>query len=132
MTEKHDLTALEKKELGAGEEKTEAGRFYAPGADILESAEAITLYLEMPGVKQENLDIRLERRRLSIQGNIDFDNYRDFKPVYTEYNVGHFSREFTLSSAINADGIKASAENGVLTLVLPKTVETQARKIQVG
>ena len=132
MSKTQDLTPQEKKELNAQEEKTYAGKFYVPGTDVFESGDAITMAMEMPGVSKENIDIKLEKRQLSVQGHIDFSNYEDFKPVYTEYNVGHFSRNFTLSSEIDTDSIKASVADGVLTLVLPKAKETQLRKIQVN
>lgn len=132
MPKNQDLTPQEKKELDAKEEKTYAGKFYVPGTDIFETGNAITMALEMPGVSKDNIDIKLEKRQLSIQGHIDFNNYGNFKPVYTEYNVGHFSRSFTLSSEIDTENINASVADGVLTLVLPKAKETQLRKIQVN
>lgn len=132
MSKKQDLTPQEKKELDTKEEKTYAGKFYVPGTDIFETGDAITMAMEMPGVSKESIDIKLEKRRLSIQGQIDFNNYENFKPVYTEYNVGHFGRSFTLSSEIDTDSINASVTDGVLTLVLPKARETQLRKIQVN
>ena len=131
MSKNQDLTPREKKELDAKEEKTYAGKFYLPGTDIFETGDAITMALEMPGVSRENIDIKLEKRQLSIQGHIDFDNYENLKPVYTEYNVGHYSRSFNLSSEIDTDSIEASVADGVLTLVLPKAQETRLRKIQV-
>lgn len=132
MSKKQDLTPQEKKELDTKEEKTYAGKFYVPGTDIFETGDAITMAMEMPGVSKESIDIKLEKRRLSVQGQIDFNNYENFKPVYTEYNVGHFGRSFTLSSEIDTDSINASVTDGVLTLVLPKARETQLRKIQVN
>ena len=132
MSKKQDLTPQEKKELDTKEEKTYAGKFYVPGTDIFETGDAITMAMEMPGVSKESIDIKLEKRQLSVQGQIDFNNYENFKPVYTEYNVGHFGRSFTLSSEIDTDNINASVTDGVLTLVLPKARETQLRKIQVN
>ena len=132
MSKAKDLTPQEKKELNETEEKTYAGKFYVPGTDVFETADAITMAMEMPGVSKEDIDIKLEKRQLSIQGHIDFDNYDRFKPVYTEYNVGHFSRSFTLSSEIDTGNIKASVADGVLTLALPKAKEAQLRKIQVN
>ena len=132
MSQNQDLTPQEKKELDAKEEKTYAGKFYMPGTDIFETGDAITMAMEMPGVSKESIDIKLEKRRLSVQGHIDFNSYENFKPVYTEYNVGHFSRSFALSSEIDTENINASVADGVLTLVLPKARETQLRKITVN
>ena len=132
MSQNQDLTPQEKKELDVKEEKTYAGKFYMPGTDIFETGDAITMAMEMPGVSKESIDIKLEKRRLSVQGHIDFNSYEKFKPAYTEYNVGHFSRSFALSGEIDTDNINASVADGVLTLVLPKARETQLRKITVN
>jgi HSP20 family protein len=54
------------------------------------------------------------------------------EPVYTEYNIGHYSRSFTLSKKIDQDGISAQLDDGVLTLTLPKAQEAQPRRISIG
>ena len=102
-----------------------------PPINVFQTDDEYAIVAELPGVNKDNIDIKLENRRLSIQGHIDSDNHENFKPVYKEYNVGHFSRDFTLSSEIDTENIKASVADGVLTLVLPKAKEAQLRKIQV-
>ena len=82
-------------------------------------------------VDKENIDIRLEKNELTVEGLIDFDAYRNYTPVYTEYNIGHFSRSFTLSNVIDKNRIEAKVDNGVLTLTLPKIEEATPRKINV-
>ena len=103
-----------------------------PPINIFQTDDKYAIVAELPGVSRDNIDIKLENRRLSIQGQIDSDNHADFKPVYTEYNVNHFSRNFTLPIEIDTDNIEASVADGVLTLVLPKAKEAQLRKIQVN
>lgn len=103
-----------------------------PPVNVFKTDDEYAIVAELPGVSKDNIDIKLENRRLSIQGHIDNDNHENFKPVYKEYNVGHFSRDFTLSSEIDTENIKASVADGVLTLVLPKAKETRLRKIQVN
>ena len=132
MSDKQALTPQQKKELESREEKTLAGKFYVPDTDVFENDNAITMTMEIPGVNKEDVEIKLEQRRLSVQGRINFDSYQQFKPVYTEYNVGHFSRHFMLSSDIDTDSIKASVADGVLSLVLPKAKSAGLRRIRVS
>jgi HSP20 family protein len=67
-----------------------------------------------------------------VEGEIDFGQYHGMEPVYTEYNVGHYARGFTLSSKIDRDSISAQLDDGVLTLTLPKVKESVPRRIAVG
>jgi HSP20 family molecular chaperone IbpA len=67
-----------------------------------------------------------------VEGQIDFSKYGGLEPVYTEYNVGHYARAFTLSSKIDQENISAQVEDGVLTLTLPKVKEVQPRRITIS
>ena len=132
MSGSQELAVREKQELAQQEEKTTAGRYYVPAADIFETDEALTLVLEMPGVEKNNLDIQIENDVLRVEGKIDYASYKDVEPVYTEYNVGHYGRAFTLPGKIDRQAIAARVEDGVLTLTLPKAKEAQPRRIEVN
>ncbi len=132
MTEKQEMAVREKKELVGKEEKTVPGRYYAPYADIYETDDALGVVLEMPGVEKKDLNVALENDVLRVDGRIDFKKYDGMEPVYTEYNVGHYTRSFTLSNKIDQDKISANLEDGVLTLTLPKAKHAQSRKIAIG
>ncbi len=132
MTEKQEMTVREKKELVAKEEKTIPGRYYIPATDIYETEDTIAVVMEMPGVEKKDLDIALENDTLRVDGRIDFGKYKDMEPVYTEYNVGHYARSFSLSSQIDREKIAANLEDGVLTLTLTKAKHAQPRKIAIG
>ncbi len=132
MTDEKSLDSVEKKELETAEEPTVPGKFYVPYTDIHETSEALVVTLEMPGVERQTVEVGLEKNVLSIEGRIDFDPYADLEPVYTEYNVGHFRRSFTIPSEIDREQIGANLESGVLTLHLPKVKEQLARKIEVA
>jgi HSP20 family protein len=69
---------------------------------------------------------------LRVEGQIDFSKYQGMQPVYTEYNVGHYARRFTLSGKIDREAIAAQLEDGVLTLTLPKAKEAVPRRIPIG
>jgi HSP20 family protein len=106
-------------------------RVFLPTADIYESNDALNVVLEMPGVDKSSVDIRVEDDVLKIEGRLDFSKYQGLQPLYTEYNVGHYSRSFRLSSKIDQNKIGAELKDGVLSLVLPKVEEAKPRTIQV-
>jgi HSP20 family protein len=132
MADKQELSVREKKELVAKEEKTVPGRYYVPPADIYETEDALGVVLEMPGVEKKDLNVALENDVLKVDGRIDFTKYENMDPVYTEYNIGHYARSFTLSNKVDQEKISANLEDGVLTLTLPKAKHTQPRKIAIG
>lgn len=132
MSDSQELAVREKQELAQQEEKTVPGRYYTPAADIFETDDALTLMLEMPGVTKNNVDVQIENDVLRVEGKIDYSAYKDIEPVYTEYNVGHYARAFTLSSKIDRDAITARVEDGVLTLTLPKAKEASSRRIAIN
>jgi len=131
MATAQELAVREKQELVSKDEKTVPGRYFVPNADIFETDEALTVVLEMPGVDKNDLDVELENNVLRVDGKIDFSKYEGMEPVYTEYNVGHYTRSFTLSNKINQAGISAQLDEGVLTLTLPKVKEAQPRRISI-
>jgi HSP20 family molecular chaperone IbpA len=132
MSGSQELAVREKQELATKEEKTIPGRYFVPSADIFETDEALTVIMEMPGVEKNNVNIALENDLLRVEGHIDFSKYQGMEPVYTEYNVGHFARGFTLSGKIDREAISAQLDDGVLTLTLPKVKEAVPRRIAVG
>ena len=110
MSGSQELAVREKQELPQREEKTTPGRYYVPVADIFETEEALTLLLEMPGVAKDSIDVHVENDVLRVEGKIDYSAYKDVEPVYTEYNIGHYARGFTLSGKIDRGGISARLE----------------------
>jgi HSP20 family protein len=66
------------------------------------------------------------------KGGSTSPKYEGLEPLYTEYNVGHFARKFTLSKKINQQQIVAQVEDGILTLTLKKAKEAIPRKIAVN
>jgi len=127
-----DAPSRGKRELGTREERTIPGRFYAPATDIYETGEALIVVMDMPGVNKESVEVRLEKDLLSVEGRIDYKNYEGLTPVYTEYNVGHFSRRFSLTEKVDRDAISARINDGVLTLTLPKVAQARRRRVPVS
>jgi HSP20 family protein len=131
-TESKSLKVQEKKELIEKEEKTVPSNYYVPYTDIHETDDALTVVMEMPGVEKENIDITVHEGVLSVEARIDFSNYAEMQPVYTEYNVGHYARKFSLSRTIDQGKISAEVQDGVLTLTLPKAEEAKPMTIKIA
>jgi HSP20 family protein len=127
-----EVTPREKRELKESQERTEAGRFFSPYADIHETERAVIVSLEVPGVDKNAIDIQLEKGVLTVKGTIDPTKYEALRPIYSEYNVGNFVRTFTVSPKIDSSGIAATVADGVLTIELPKAKEAMARRIAVS
>jgi HSP20 family molecular chaperone IbpA len=126
------LAVHEKKELVSKGEKTVPARYYVPNTDIYETEDALKLVMEVPGVDRKDIDIRLEDDVLRVEARIDTAKYEGMEPLYTEYNVGHFARAFTLSHRIDQQQIGAALSDGVLTLTLKKLQQAQQRRIEIG
>ena len=120
MARSQELAVQQKKELALKEEKTVPAEYYVPNADIYATDDALTIVVEIPGIDKKDISVKLESDVLRIEGQVDFSNYEGLEPVYSEYNVGHFARGFTLSNKIDQDAIAVDLEEGVLTLKLRK------------
>ena len=132
MASAQELEVQQKRALEKKDEATVPARIYVPTTDIFETEDALMVVMEMPGVVKEHADIIVEDNVLSVTGRIDFSKYEKLQPVYTEYNIGHFRRSFSLApSSIDEHKITAEMEDGVLTLTLPKAERAKARKIEL-
>jgi len=104
----------------------------SPAADVSENDDAVTLSLELPGVRSENVQLSVENTTLSIKAEKKQEKSEDTDQVHRlERSFGTFERRFTLSSVIDTDGIEASLADGVLTVVLPKSERAKSREIEV-
>ena len=129
--EKKELEVTKKKTIEKSEgEHTREGITYVPDVDIIEDADTITLRADLPGVKRENLDIDIREGTLTLTGTLDAPETHH-NLVYREYELGGFSRRFTLGERIDQEKISAKLDNGVLTLVLPKAAASKPRKIEI-
>jgi HSP20 family protein len=126
-----ELQVQEKREVEKKQESTVPTRAFLPATDIFESADVLTIVMEMAGVDKKNLDVNVEDGILTVEGRLDFSKYEGMQPVYTEYNIGHYRRSFSLSSKIDQERISAQMQDGVLTLLLPKAEEAKPRRISV-
>jgi HSP20 family protein len=127
-----EIRPQQKQEVEKKQESTVPTRAFVPVTDIFETDQALTVVLEMPGVSKDSLDISVENDVITISGQIDFAKYEGLQPLYTEYNIGNYSRSFQLSSKIEQEGIAAELKDGVMTLVLPKAEKAKPRRISLS
>ena len=132
MASRQELQVQKKREQETREESTIPARVFVPSADIYETQDALTVILEMPGVEKNNVDVRVEDGVLSVLGKLDLSKYQGLQPLYIEYNVGHYSRSFQLSSKVDQNKIAAELKDGVLSLTLPKVEQAKPRTIEVA
>ena len=103
---------------------------FLPTFEVKETAEALVVRADLPGVKEEDLDISLHNSVLSISGTRQAEERKDGESYYLyERQYGSFSRSFSLPETADADKVDASLEGGVLTLTIGKKVEAKPRKI---
>lgn len=124
--------ATHKKQEVAGNELTRPGRTYVPDVDIYETADSLWLRADMPGVDEQSIEVNVNEGVLSIEGQVAVKDYENLAPVYTEYNVGNYSRRFTLANTIDTQRISARIKNGVLELELPKAEKAKPRRIAIS
>ena len=127
-----EVQVQHKREVEKKQESTVPLRSFLPVADIFETDQALKVVVEMPGVGKENVEVGVENDVLTITGRVDISKYQGLQPLYTEYNIGNYSRGFQPLSKIDQEGIKAEMKDGVLTIVLPKSEKAKPRRISVN
>ena len=106
---------------------------WAPAVDIFETEHELVVKADLPDVKPEELDIRVENNILTIRGERKFEKkVTEDKYLRVERSYGSFSRSFSLANTVNAEAIKAEYKNGVLTLTIPKREEAKPKQIKVN
>jgi HSP20 family protein len=105
---------------------------WAPAVDIFETEQELVVKADLPDIKPEELDIRVENNILTIRGERKFEKKVDESNyLRVERSYGSFSRSFSLANTVNTEAIKADYKNGVLTLSIPKREEAKPKQIKV-
>ena len=114
---------------------------WAPAVDILEGEHELVVKADLPDIKPEELDIRVENNILTIRGERKFEkvartaggeNAEDKNYLRVERSYGAFARSFSLANTVNTEAIKADYKDGVLTLNIPKREEAKPKQIKVN
>ncbi len=102
-----------------------------PPVDIYETEGDYVIVADMPGVSKENVEVNLENGVLEILGHAAEKDEAQNHLKYREYRLYDYRRTFNVGGDVNEAGITAKAENGVLTVTLPKREEAKPRKIEI-
>jgi HSP20 family protein len=119
------------RDLNEGEDAVAAASF-VPAADIYEDPQKVVLKLEVPGIDQKDLDVRVENHTLTVKGERKFEaeeKEQNFHRIERRY--GTFYRAFTLPSSVDTENVAANYNAGVLKLELKKKPEAQPKQIEI-
>lgn len=130
QTGNSDLAVKEKQPVTRETTGTHEGNYFEPQVDIYETADALTLTADIPGVHAEDIQTDLKDNLLTITARVSSVDGK-WKPLYEEYSVGHYQRQFRLGQQIDQAKISAQLKDGVLTLTLPKADAAKPRRIEV-
>src|ERR1035437_6636212 len=127
------MNRLFEEQYGGGREDSLTAGAFAPPVDIYEDEQSIQLKLEVPGIDEKDLDIKVENNVLTVSGERKFEKEEkeeNFRRVERRY--GSFVRSFTLPTTVDSEGITADYTAGVLKLKLAKRVEAKPKQIKVN
>src|SRR5579863_1765070 len=110
-----------------------ANRPWSPSVDIFETEEALTLKADLPDVKIEDIDVRVENQTLTLRGQRKFEKEESVKGYHRiERSYGDFVRSFAVPATVDTEKVQADYKNGVLTITLPKKETAKPRQVKVA
>jgi HSP20 family protein len=109
------------------------GRPWSPPVDILETEDALTLRADLPDVKLEDIDVRVENQTLTVSGHRKFERDDKIKGYHRiERSYGEFVRSFAVPTTVDTEKVAAEYKNGVLAISLPKKEAAKPRQVKVA
>jgi HSP20 family protein len=107
-------------------------RPWSPSVDILETENELVLKADLPDVKLEDIEVRVENQTLTLKGERKFEKDESAKGYHRiERNYGSFVRSFTVPTSVEAEKVAAQYKNGVLTVKLPKKEAAKPRQVKI-
>jgi HSP20 family molecular chaperone IbpA len=130
MAEKTIATPENQSRTSTTEGTRNREQYITPPVDIYETPEELVVMADLPGVTKDDLEVRVDNNLLTIRGRPH--HIAPGTPVYQEFELMPFFRQFELSEKIDTEKIRAEFKHGVLFLHLPKAAEAKPRKIEVA
>lgn len=105
---------------------------WVPPVDVAEEGDRLVLRAELPGIKESDIEIEFENGMLTLKGERRFEDEKKERNYHRiERSYGRFVRSFNLPRSVDAEGIEASYEEGVLEITIPKREEAKPRQIRI-
>lgn len=111
------------------EETRASERYIKPAVDIIETDNGLTMIADIPGAAKETLDIGVEKGILTVSAPVLHS--MPGRPVYTEFELAHYYRQFSIPETMDDEKAKAEFSNGVLTLKVPVAAAAKPHKIKI-
>ena len=127
------MNRLFQETAGTGETSLTTTGAFIPPVDVYEDEHGLRLKLEVPGIDEKDLDVRIENNVLTIRGERKFEKEEKEENFHRiERRYGSFARSFTLPNTVDAEKVSAEYKNGVLELTLAKKAEAKPKQIKVN
>lgn len=107
------------------------GPQYTPAVDVVETNDALIFKADLPGVRQEDLNVAFDKGVLSVVGKVRPRGPSGSNYLWREYGIGDFSRSFIIQIPVKADEIRATLRQGELKLHVPKAESARTRQIPI-
>jgi HSP20 family protein len=127
------MNRLFRESLREGQDESLSTSGFAPAVDVYEDEHNVTLKIEVPGIDEKDIDVRIENNLLTVHGERKIEkeekeeNYRRVERQY-----GGFTRTFTLPNTVDTDSVSATYDKGVLKIRLAKKAEAKPKQIKVN
>ena len=127
------MNRLFRETQGNSQDEALTSSSFAPAVDVYEDEHNVTLKIEVPGIDEKDIDVRIENNTLTVHGERKIEkeekeeNYRRVERQY-----GSFTRTFNLPPTVDAEKVQADYEKGVLKITLPKKAEAKPKQIKVN
>src|SRR5271170_4276578 len=127
------INRLFRDSVAADQDQSLTTSAFAPPVDVYEDEHNITLKIEVPGIDEKDIDVRVENHTLTVHGERKFEKEEkeeNFRRVESQY--GSFTRTFTLPTTVDHENIQADYNKGVLKVKLAKKAEAKPKQIKVN
>src|SRR6202030_4682116 len=127
------MNRLFRETQGNGQDESLTSSSFAPAVDVYEDEHNVALKIEVPGIDEKDIDVRIENTTLTVHGERKIEKEKkeeNFRRVERQY--GSFTRSFTLPTTVDREKVSANYDKGILKISLAKKAEAKPKQIKVN